>query len=194
MQAKQTKLRYGSAAVPHQDTDAFHSLATPSFARLSTSFSHLSHLSVCVTNVPETTQAAANMPANPPNQSLSATGAEDGEEQIADVASGNNGNHAVSHSNSTTYASTSESSSTSQAATGDKRKRGDDAGELGDGIKRQMVTLAIRGRPAVAPPSYQEQQILIGIEAQTSKAELSESHEPTSSPTENQGTSEMQCK
>ena len=82
-----------------------------------------------------------------------------------------------------------EVSSTSQAATEDKRKRGDDAGEPGDGIKRQMITLAICGRPAVAPPSYQEQQVLIGSEAQTSKAELSESHEPSSSPTENQGTS-----
>jgi hypothetical protein len=132
------------------------------------------------------------MPPNPPSQPPSPVGAESGEQQIADAASNNNGNHAVSHTNSTTHSSPSEASSTSQAATGDKRKREDDAGEPGDGIKRQMIALPIRGRPAVAPPSYQKQQVLISSDAQTSKAELSESHEPSPSPTENQGTSEVQ--
>lgn len=132
------------------------------------------------------------MPPNPPNQSPSPVGAEDGEQQITNAASDNKGDHAVSHSNSTTHSLPSEASSASQAATGDKRKRGDDAGELGDGTKRQMIALPLRGRPAVAPPSYQEQQALIGNEAQISRAELSESHESSPSPTENQGMSEMQ--
>lgn len=116
---------------------------------------------------PETTQAAANMPLGPSNQSPSPAGAESGEQQIANAASDNNRNHAVSHSNSTTHSSPSEASSISQAATGDKRKREDDAGEAGDEVKRQMIALAFRGRPAVAPPSYQEQQAFIGSEAQT---------------------------
>ena len=154
---------------------------------------HLAHnlyLPVHAMDYPETTQAAANMPSNPTNQSPSPVGAEDGEQQITIAASDNNGDHAVSHSNSTTHSLPSEASSASQTATGDKRKRGDDAGELG--TKRQMIALPLRGRPAVAPPSYQNQQALIGSEAQTSRAELSKSHEPSPSPTENQGMSEMQ--
>ena len=54
-----------------------------------------------------------------------------------------------------------------------------------------MIALLFHGRPAVAPPSFQEQQVLVSSGVQTSKTDLSESHDPSSPPTENQGTSEM---
>ncbi|GAB7330696.1 hypothetical protein MBLNU13_g02258t1 [Cladosporium sp. NU13] len=131
------------------------------------------------------------MPPDGPIQSPSMAGAESKVQQTTDAAPDDNGEHAASHGGSTSHSSPSKASSTSQTATGDKRKRGDNAGEPEDGIKRQMIALLIRGR-AAAPPSYQKEQVLIGSEVQTSEAELSESHEPSQSRTPNQGTSEMQ--
>jgi hypothetical protein len=129
----------------------------------------------------------------PPNQSPSLVGAQDSDQQTADAAPNNNGEHAASHGDSTPHSSPLEASSTSQAATGDKRQRGDDAGEPGDGIKKPKFSLPLLfSRLAIAPSSYQAQQVLIDSGVQPSKAELSKSYEPNSSPSEDQNMSEMQ--
>ena len=113
-------------------------------------------------DIPETTQPAANMGSHRPGESPSLVEAEDGEQHAAHAAQDNHGEYTSSRDDGT-----SNASSATQTATGDKRKRGEEAGEPGDGIKRLMFALPFRGRPAVAPPSYQEQQFLIGSEVQT---------------------------
>ena len=154
---------------------------------------HNLHPPIYTMDDPKTTHAAANMLPGPPNQSPSLAGAQDSDQQTAGAAPDNNGEHAASHGDSTPHSSPLEASSTSQAATGDKRQRGDDAGEPGEGIKKPKITLPLLfSRLAIAPPSYQEQQVLIDSGVQPSKAELSESHEPNSSPSEDQNMSEMQ--
>lgn len=119
-------------------------------------------------DVPETTHAAANMAASH----------RPGEQHAAHAAQDNQGEYTSSRDDST--------------ATGDKRKRGEEAGEPGDGVKRVMFALPFRGRPAIAPPSHQEQQILIGSEVQTSNAEPSEAPGSNPPPSENQSMSDMQ--
>jgi hypothetical protein len=125
-------------------------------------------------DVSETTQAAVNVVPHQPEESPSQTRAEDSEQHGADAADNNHGEY-----------TSSRDDGTSEAATGDKRKRGNEAGGPGDGIKRQMIALPFRGRAAVAPPSYQEQQILIGGEVQTSNLKPGKSQESLSPPSEN---------
>ena len=155
-------MRSGPATVPH---------FVPEFT-LSTSLNYsrprylITHLGLApcafswyamdTSNTPETTQAAANVPSHRSKQSPSLVGAKGDEHQAADTTLADPGKHAISHDDSTSKSPSTRASSATAAATGDKRKRGNDAGEPGDGIKRQMITLPFRGRIA-APPSYQEQ-------------------------------------
>ena len=126
-------------------------------------------------NVPETAQIAANLVSLHLEESPNLTGAEEGEQHGADAADNDNGEY-----------TSSRDDDTSEAATGDKRKRGKEAGEPGDGIKRQMIALPFRGRAAIAPPSYQEQQVLISSKEQTSNPKPGKLHyEPLSPPSEN---------
>jgi len=118
------------------------------------------------------------MASHHPGESPSLVGAEHGEQHAAHTAQNSHGEYKSSCDDST--------------ATGDKRKRGEEAGEPGDGIKRVMFALPSRGRPAIAPPSHQEQQILIGSEVQTSNAEPSEAPGSNPPPNENQSMSDMQ--
>lgn len=177
----QTKLRCDSATLPIRDTSALQSLASPGFfACLPTLVSHLASSTMYV---PETTQAAASMSPPRPDQSSSPSAAE---EAVADAALDHQEERTTGDGDTTSQSTPARASTTTEAATGDKRKRGDDAGEPGDGIKRQMIALPFRGRAAVAPPSYQKQQVLVGSEVQT------ESQGSITPPSENQHISEMQ--
>lgn len=134
-------------------------------------------------DVPETTQAAANMSPPRPGQSPISSAAE---EAVADAAFDHQEDHTTGDGDTASQSTPARASTTTEAATGDKRKRGDDAGEPGDCIKRQMIALPFRGRAAIAPPSYQKQQALVGSEGRT------EPREPIAPPNGNQHISEMQ--
>ena len=143
-------------------------------------------------DVSKNKQAAANMLPHRPKQPPSPAGAEGGEQHAFAAAQDRTEDHAASSADSTSQSSPSKASSAARTTTGDKRKRGNGAGEPGDGIKRQMIALPFRGRAAVAPPSYQEQQVLVGSEVQNSDAQPRESPALSSSPSETQSVSEMQ--
>lgn len=153
--------------------------------------SHTLHIAACDMEIDEITQAVANMLPQP-RQSSGLDDTEGDEQKAADPASSKNEEHAAGHGDSTSQSSPSKAPSATQAATGDKRKHPDDVGEPGDGIKRQMIALPFRGGPGVAPPSYKEQQIIIGSEAQTSNTEPGESQDSSSLLKEDQSMSEMQ--
>jgi hypothetical protein len=134
-------------------------------------------------DAPETTHAAANMSPPCPDQSPSPAAAE---EVVVDAALDHQEARTTGDGDTASQSTPARASTTTQAATGDKRKRGDDVGEPGDGIKRQMIALPFRGRATVAPPSYQKQQVLVGSEVQ------SEPREPITPPSENQHIPEIQ--
>ena len=139
-------------------------------------------------DVAKTVETAANMLPPHSKQSSNLAEAEVEEQQAADTALDHRGEYAVSHGDGISQSTPVRAPAAPQTATGDKRKRGDDAGEPGDGIKRQLIALPFRGRVA-APPSYQEQQVLTHSKVQSPTTEPGLPQVSNSSPDKSPSTS-----